>query len=120
MTRLWNGWSLNDAASTTYVRASHDIEMFMHGNWLRMKIEVAVADFLCFGPDFILDNPRNVSDAKMVGNSFQVPDTKPSRIHYRPKPRSLVQGDQKLSAHLTITIQKVTIRSDCLAADRQG
>jgi hypothetical protein len=39
------GWSLNNAASATEVTASHDIEITMHGNRLKMQIAVAVAYF---------------------------------------------------------------------------
>jgi hypothetical protein len=31
-----------------------------------------------------------------------------------------IQGDQKVSVHLMITIQKVTINVQSMAADRQG
>jgi hypothetical protein len=32
----------------------------------------------------------------------------------------IIQGDQKVSVHLMITIQKSDLHSDCFAADRQG
>jgi hypothetical protein len=36
------------------------------------------------------------------------------------QPHFLIQGDQKLSVHLNITIHNYLTQYDCLAADRQG